>query len=271
MKRIIKFLKITAIGYAILFGTAVVFQKRIAFWNKPLSLDYQYGFKHAVPFEERWYQPDSSLNINALYFKTDTSQRKGLVLYFHGNADNLARWGKYANDFTRNSYDVLMIDYPQFGKSTGKLTEATLHASAQYVYAEALKDFPENELVVYGRSLGTGIATKLASQTNPKMLLLETPYYSLPAVGRSHLPILPYELINSVKMHTDEWIRAVKCPIHLFHGTKDELVPYDHSLLLVKLLAKNPKEILTTIPGGKHKNLGEFEAYQLALDSCLAK
>ncbi|MFN8353018.1 MAG: alpha/beta hydrolase [Spirosomataceae bacterium] len=266
----LQFVKITALAYAILLGSAVIFQKQYAFRNKVLTTSYSYHFKHQVPFEERWYDPDTTLHINALYFKTDTTKRKGLVLYFHGNADNLARWGSYAPDFTRNGYDVLIIDYPQFGKSTGPLTEASLLLCANYVYQQALKTFPENQVVVYGRSLGTGVATYVASTHHPKMLLLETPYYNLPAIGQSHLPILPFELFSKVKLHTDQWIRQVPCPLHLFHGTQDEIVPYEHSLRLAKRLGQPPSQLLTTIPHGKHKNLANFKAYHVALDSCLA-
>jgi dipeptidyl aminopeptidase/acylaminoacyl peptidase len=70
-------------------------------------------------------------------------------------------------------------------------------------------------------------------------------------------------------MRTDLCIGAVKCPIYLFHGTKDEVVPYQSSIKLVQLLNKKPSEILITIPEGKHKNLGEFQAYHLALERLL--
>ena len=77
-------------------------------------MDYWYEFKG--DFEEMWFTPEANVKINALYFKTDSTKRKGLIVYFHGNADDLRRWGKHAVDFTKNDYDILMIDYRQFGK-----------------------------------------------------------------------------------------------------------------------------------------------------------
>lgn len=256
-----------ALAYVLLLALATVFQEKLIFRNTQIPLNYQYEFNG--DFNEMWFQPEVGVNLNALYFRTDSAKRKGLVVYFHGNADDLRRWGKYADDFTKNHYDILMIDYRQFGKSTGELSEKALHADARYVYEWAKKQFPEDEIVIYGRSLGTGIATRLASETNPKILLLETPYFSLIDVGESYLSILPYDRLLRYKMRTDLCIQAVKCPIHLFHGTKDEVVPYQSSLKLAKLLNKKPSEILTTIPEGKHKNLGEFQEYHLALDSLL--
>jgi uncharacterized protein len=267
--KMLKILTYAAGGYALLLVTAVVFQKKIAFRNKPLGLDYTYSFVHRVPFEEAWLRHEGHFACNYLYFRTDSSKRQGLVLYFHGNADNLARWGKHANDFTRNGYDVLMMDYPQFGKSTGTLSEENLNLMAEAFYAKARERFDESQIVLYGRSLGTGIATKLAVGHRPKMLLLETPYTNLPAVGRSYFPLLPYELISRVKFHTDEVIGRVSCPMHLFHGTADRIVPYEHSLQLAALLQQKPETVLTTLAGGKHKNLATYPAYHAALDSCL--
>lgn len=267
METFLKILKYALILYVLLVTFATIFQEKILFRNTKIDINYKYQFKGN--FEEMWFHPEANVDLNALYFKTGSLKRKGLILYFHGNADDLRRWGKYAEDFTKNGYDILIMDYRQFGKSTGKLSEKAFHSDARYVYEWAKRRFSENEIIIYGRSLGTGIAARLASETNPKMLFLETPYYSLIDVGMSYLPIIPFDFLLRYRMHTDLCINQVRCPIHLFHGIKDEIVPYKSSLKLAILLNKKPSEILTTIPNGKHKNLGEFREYHLALDSIL--
>jgi uncharacterized protein len=267
MKTFRKVLIYIVLIYVLLVAIAILFQEKFLFRNTKLAMDYQYEFKG--DFEEIWFTPEENVKINALYFKTDSTKRKGLVVYFHGNADDLRRWGKHAIDFTKNDYDILMIDYRQFGKSTGDLSEKALHSDATYVYEWAKKRFPENEIILYGRSLGTGVATRLASENKPKMLLLETPYFSLSDVVNSYFPLIPYNSILKYQFRTDLCIMQVQCPMHFFHGTKDAVVPYKSSLKLAKLLNKEPSEILTTIPDGKHKNLGEFQAYHKALDSLL--
>lgn len=267
METFLKISKYSLIIYVLFVALATIFQEKILFRNTKMEVNYKYQFKGN--FEEIWFYPEAHVELNALYFKTESLKRKGLILYFHGNADDLRRWGKYAGDFTKNGYDILIMDYRQFGKSTGELSEKAFHDDARYIYEWAKKHFPEGEIVIYGRSLGTGIATRLASENNPKMLLLETPYYSLIDVGMSYLPIIPYNLLLRYKMRTDLFIKQVHCPIHLFHGTDDEIIPYKSSLKLVGLLHKKPSEILTTIPNGKHKNLGEFQEYHKTLDSLL--
>ena len=267
MKTFRKVLLYVVLIYISLIAIAMLFQEKLLFRNTKLAMDYSYQFKE--DFEEMWFEPEANVKINALYFKTDSTRRKGLIVYFHGNADDLRRWGKHALDFTKNDYDILMIDYRQFGKSTGELSEKALHTDATYVYEWAKKRFPENQIILYGRSLGTGIATRLASENSPKMLLLETPYFNLANVVNSYFPLLPYKSILKYQFRTDLCIQQVHCPIHFFHGTKDAVVPYKSSLKLAALLNKKPSEILTTIPDGKHKNLGDFQQYHVALDSLL--
>lgn len=267
MKTFRKVLIYIVLIYVLLIAVAIIFQEKFLFRNTKIPMDYQYEFKEI--FEEMWFEPEVNVKINALYFKTDSTKRKGLIVYFHGNADNLKRWGEYAIDFTKNNYDILMIDYRQFGKSTGELSEKALHTDARYVYGWAKKRFPEDQIIIFGRSLGTGIAARLASENKPKMLLLETPYYSLSDVGMSYFPLIPYNLMMKYQFRTDLFIKQVRCKIHLFHGTKDEIVPYKSSLKLAELLNKKPSEILTTIPDGKHKNLRGFQEYHRALDSLL--
>ena len=267
MKTFRKVLIYIALIYVLLIIIAVLFQEKFLFRNTKLAMDYTYEFKEK--FEEMWFSPDANVKLNALYFKTDSTKRKGLIVYFHGNADDLRRWGKHAVDFTKNDYDILMIDYRQFGKSTGELSERALHSDATHVYEWAKKRFPESKIILYGRSLGTGIATQLAAKNKPKMLLLETPYFNLSDVVNSYFPLIPYETILKYQFRTDLYIKQVDCPIHFFHGTKDAVVPYKSSLKLAVLLNKKPSEILTTIPNGGHKNLAEFQSYHTALDSLL--
>ena len=269
MEIFFKIIKYGVIIYVLLIVIATIFQEKFLFRNTKLAMNYRYEFKG--DFEEMWFETEANVKINALYFETDSTKRKGLVVYFHGNADDLRRWGKHAVDFTKNDYDVLMIDYRQFGKSTGELSEKALHSDAAYVYDWAKKRFPENQIIVYGRSLGTGIATRLAADNNPKMLLLETPYFSLGDVVNSYFPLIPYNAILKYQFRTDLIISKVHCKIHFFHGTKDAVVPYKSSLKLAALLNKKPSEILTTIPNGEHKNLGEFQAYHTALDNLLRR
>lgn len=249
-------------GLVLLTSTAFMFQEKLFFRPKKLAQDFAYSFKQE--FEELFFTAADGAIINVLLFKAKNS--KGIILYFHGNADNLERWGKYAEDFTKNNYDVLMMDYRGFGKSTGEQSEENFHADAELIYQYAKNLYSENKIVVYGRSLGSGIATKLAANHQPKLLLLETPYFNFIEAVQHFVPFFPVDVIEYT-FRTDVWIQQIKCPVYYFHGTEDKVVPYEQGLKLAEW--KNNSENLIRIEGGEHKNLRTFPKYHAELKRVL--
>ncbi|MFN8344782.1 MAG: alpha/beta fold hydrolase [Spirosomataceae bacterium] len=249
------------------------FHPFVLFRPTPLAVDHEYHF--SLPFREINFELEKGVRLNALWFPRDSTlntHQGQIVLFFHGNRDNLARWGhEYAERFTSRGYNVLMYDYRGYGKSTGKRSEEALHRDAQYLYDFLKKQFSEDSIVVYGYSLGTGMASRAAADNRPRLLILEAPYVSIPTLGRAQLPIFPYEWLTRYKFRTDSCFAYIRCPIHLFHGTKDITVPYKNSLLLLATpTPKSPvKTKLTTIPGGHHLYLNSSPIYRLALDSLL--
>jgi uncharacterized protein len=265
-----KYIKIVIAAYFLILFVLFLIQRLILLHPKSLNKNHTYKFD--TQHHEAFVSPEEGIELNILKFPSiDDTVSKGVLLYLHGNSDNLDRWGKHAKDFTSRGYDVVMYDFRGFGKSNGRLTEKNLLSDAQFIYDSLKKEYPEDKIIVYGRSLGTGVATKLAADNSPKMLLLETPYYSLPDVAWEHLPIFPYRWISEFKMPTYQWIQQVRCPIHLFHGTDDEIVPYNQSIKLAKILNKEPNQILTTLEGGHHRGLAKFELYQKKLIEMLNK
>lgn len=231
------------------------------------SLPQDFAFDFEEKHEELFLETEPGAQINALYFKTDNP--KGIVLYFHGRGGNLSdNWGKVSREFTSRGYELFVMDYRGFGKSTGKLSEKAICHDADSCYNYLTNIYNENQIVVYGRSLGTGIATYVASHHDPKTLVLEAPYFSILDLTPRQAPYLPRFLIPMIlKYHfrTDKWIVRVDAPIHIFHGTDDELVPYDSSTRLLKLLKDKRDASLISIENGKHNHLRYHPKYQNAL------
>jgi hypothetical protein len=183
----------------------------------------------------------------------------GLVLYFHGNSRSIKGWAKYAKDFTRYNYDVVLVDYRGFGKSTGKRSEEMMLNDMQFVYDTLAVQYSEQHIIVYGRSLGSGFAAKVASDNRPRYLILDAPYFSFRKAVKRYLPILPTKILLRYHLRTDNWIRMVNCHTYIIHGTRDWLLPISHS---EKLQAINPRKItLIRIHGGGHNNLPSFPEY----------
>ncbi len=154
---------------------------------------------------------------------------------------------------------MVLVDYGDFGKSTGKRRERLILSDMQFVYNELLKTYQEHHIIVYGRSLGSGFATKIASENRPRYLILDSPYYSFLKVIERFVPILPVRWVLRYHLRTDRWIRHVNCHVYIIHGTKDRLIPFRHSQ---KLQAINPSKItLIRIEGGRHNNLPSFDEY----------
>lgn len=263
----LKYLQIALTIYAVLIAGLVLFQRFIILHPKKLAKDYLYEFPKA---EEFYVVVSSEIKLNALRFATKDSVSKGVVLYYHGNADNLTRWGEYASEFTKRGYDVVMYDYRGFGKSNGRLNEENFLSDAQYVFDDLSRRYNPDKIVLYGRSLGCGAAIKVASTNAVKKLILETPYYSLPDVAFSQFPIFPFKYVSEFKLNTYEWLTKVRCEVHIFHGTDDEIIPYKQSLKLLSTTNRNLDKTLTTLQGGHHQGLDKFKEYQTKLDELLA-
>jgi pimeloyl-ACP methyl ester carboxylesterase len=242
-------------GYLLLALVVYLVQERFIF--KPEKLPQHFEYKYDAPFRELNFEPEQGVTINGLHFYV--KQPKGLILYFHGNSRSIKGWAKYARDFYRYQYDVVLVDYRGFGKSTGKRSERKMLADMQFVYETLAVNYPEDHLIVYGRSMGSGFAAKIASDNQPRYLILDAPYYNFQKVVERFLPMLPSRFILRYHLRTDRWMQNVHCHTYIIHGTKDWLIPIKHS---EKLQDLNPERItLIRIHGGGHNNLPTFPEY----------
>lgn len=243
------------LGYAALIAIVYFVQEKFIFKPEKLSKDFVY--KYDVPFKELFFEVEPGVTINGLHFFC--TKPNGLIMYLHGNTRSIKGWAKYAKDFYRYNYDVVLVDYRGFGKSTGKRSEKEIIDDMQFVYDTLSVQYHEQHILVYGRSIGSGFATRLAADNNPRYLILDSPYYNfIKAVGR-YLPGLPYRYLLRYHLRTDIWIKRVQCHTYIIHGTKDWLIPIKHSEELQKI---NPQKItLIRINGGGHNNLPSFYEY----------
>ena len=192
----------------------------------------------------------------------------GVILYFHGNAGDLSRWGTIVEYFVEKDYDVLVMDYRTYGKSTGTLSEEAFYHDAQFCYNYLKEKYSESEITIYGRSLGTGITTYIASKNHPKQVILETPYYSMVDVAKKRFPIVPVKQLMRYELPSHKYIKQVKCPITMLHGTDDNVIPLESAEKLYRSLSNN-KITLAVIDGGSHNDLVDFEAYHRIMDEVL--
>lgn len=257
--------------YAILCGGLYFFQERMLFHPEQLPKDFVFEFD--APFEEVYKEAKDGVQLHGLHFTVPNP--KGVLLYFHGNAGSVRRWGEITQFFTQKGYAVIVMDYRNYGKSDVNPDqevdrEQALYDDSEVWYAFAKANYPESQIHVYGRSLGTTFASYVASKNNPKNLTLETPFYSIEDEAKARFKWLPVKRLLKYSMPSYQFIDEVSCPITIFHGTEDDVVAYEHGQKLFKEITTTPKEFIT-IPDGGHNNLVTFDAYTDTIDRALEK
>ncbi len=248
--------------YAILCGGLYFFQDHLIFHPQQLPQDYDFNFEGM--YDEVWVDAPDGVRLNGLHFTV--TKPKGVVLYYHGNSGSLAQWGQIAQPFVQKGYAVIVMDYRQYGKSGGALSEAALYDDSVLWYAFAKAQYPTTPITSYGRSLGTTFATYVASKREVSKLVLEAPFYSILDEAQSRFSILPVERLLNYRLPTYSFVNEVKAPITIIHGTEDKVVAYEHGKALYDLITATTKRF-KTVPGGNHHNLSDFEAYQTAIDA----
>ncbi|MDC6363396.1 alpha/beta fold hydrolase [Flagellimonas alvinocaridis] len=255
----------TLLGVYLLLSILLYYlQDYFLFKPEKLPKDFQFYYDNQE-IEEYNVETRDGATINGLRFKS--RDPKGVVFYLKGNSRSIKGWGKFAVDFTRHGYDVIMVDYRGFGKSTGRRTQKAIKRDMQVVYNKIKEKVPEKYIILYGRSMGSGFAAKLASMNSPRMLILDAPYYSLSKVAKKFIPFMPLSLLIKFPMPTYKWLKYVNCPIHIIHGTDDRLIPYKTSVKLSKIKPELSK--LYTVIGGGHKDLNNFESYHSMLEEII--
>lgn len=153
------------------------------------------------------------------------------VLYFHGNGGNIEDWGGAVREiYQQMRMSVLIVDYPGYGRSQGKPSEAGCYATANaaYRWLTETQQLPAQRLLIWGESLGGGVAVELASRVPHRALVLVRTFTSLPDVGDDQFPLLPCAMLMSNRFNSLERIGQCKSPVFIASAEKDRLMQLRH-------------------------------------------
>jgi pimeloyl-ACP methyl ester carboxylesterase len=265
-KIIFRWVKVAVLLYAVIGIALYYLQDYILF--HPVSQEKNKRYDFSYPHRDINVQYNKEITLNIIQFNARDSVPKGVVLYFHGNRKNISWYAKYSVNFTNKNYEVWMIDYPGFGKSTGKFNEQHLYDFALQLYKMARTKYDPANIIIYGKSMGTGIAAELASIRDTKYLILETPYYSMTSLISHYFPVYPIKRMIHYHLPTNEFLQKVTAPIIIFQGTDDGVVPYSNAEQLKSVLKRNDEFVV--INNGRHNNLNNFPLFHKVLDSLLS-
>ena len=224
---------------------------------RPEKLDATYTFEFKETFEEVFVESPDGAKLNGIWFPA--KEAKFTILYFHGNRDNLVRWGEIAAKHTKYHANVLVMDYRTYGKSKGKITEKLLNQDAILWYEKAQELGRDLPIIAFGRSLGTGLASKIASEKEVRGLILETPYTSMVDVIDHYAPKWVAKK-SDIAFSLPQELKEKELPIIIFHGTKDEVIPFEIGSQVNKNLeGRNTKFVI--VEGGRHNDLSNYPLY----------
>jgi len=237
----------------------------ILFSSTSLKRSHKYKFKSK--FSEETIKTKDDGEINTLLFNSFKEDTKGLIIYLHGNSTNLVRWGIEHKMFCKRGYDFLVYDYRGFGKSKGKLSQESFYEDALAVYDHFTQQYEGKNIIVYGRSLGTSVATYIAAHRDCHQLILETPFFSIKDIFYTYYSFLPKVHAFSYEFPTYKYLKKVKAVTTVFHGRKDKITPYESAFKLQPMLKSNDNFI--TFDEGHHHNIKEFNGYKKTMNTLL--
>lgn len=253
----LKIIAITIIGlYVISTLLLYLFQTRLIFYPGRLPADFR--FRTDSPSQEVFITTSDREKINALFFP---GSRPDVLLYLHGNAGDLSGWQFVAEDFTPFGYNILIIDYRGYGKSSGSISEAGLYGDAEAAYKFLLeeKNFTPESIIVYGRSIGSGVAIDLASKKNCKGLVLESPFSSFSSLANEKVPLFFPSIYLKFRFNSIQKINDVRCPVIFLHGNRDTLIPISHTEKLHDRF--QGKKMKVEVAQASHNDINAYQEY----------
>jgi pimeloyl-ACP methyl ester carboxylesterase len=264
MKILLAVAGLLAAAAAALLAAVYWRQEALLFAPETLAPDHALGALGDADVREETIEVDGA-RLDALHLRLPDP--RGVVFFLHGNGGNLESWFVDTDFYRRANYDLFMIDYRGYGKSTGRITsEAQLHADVAAAWRRVAPRYAGRRRIFLGRSLGTALAARLAAQEQPDLTVLVSPYWSMTELARLHYPVLPAWLLR-YPLETFKDIARIEGPVLILHGDRDTLIPVGQG---ERLRAAARQGVFVAIEGAGHGDLQDFPAYRDAIAQRLA-
>jgi hypothetical protein len=253
--------------YAVFLAFLWFRQESLMFYPVPLPAGYRLAQDPDV--HERTVEVKGA-RLSVLHLQLP--HPKGVVFFLHGNAGNLAGWFGNADFYRQANFDLVMPDYRGFGKSTGHIGSARqLREDVRAVWDAVAAQYQGKRVVLYGRSLGTGLAADLAEQLSaagrpPDLTVLVSPYSSIRELTAEFYPWVPSALVR-YPLDTARHLNGIAGPVLLVHGENDTLIGMHHVRRLQQVL---PSARLLLLPGSGHNDVHDHPLYRRELRQALA-
>jgi fermentation-respiration switch protein FrsA (DUF1100 family) len=252
------------LGYAVVVGLVFLIQERLVFFpqvGREITLTPK---AYGLEYESLQIATGDGERLHAWW--VPAAGARGTVLLFHGNAGNMSARLDYLLMFARLNYSTLIIDYRGYGQSTGSPSEAGtyLDAEATWRWLTATRGVRADDIVVFGESLGGGVASWLAARHPPRALILASTFTSVPDLGAEIYPFLPVRLISRIGYDNRANLKAIRAPVLVAHSRGDDVIPFAHGQRLFET-AGEPKAFIELAGGHNDGFIFMREAWVQAL------
>ena len=247
MESLLKIALVAVLLYGALVGCVFIAQESLVYFPQTGREMVATPAVRGLPYEDVSLKTEDGETLHAWW--VPAARPRGTVLLLHGNAGNISHRIDYAHMFRALDYHTLLVDYRGYGRSTGNPSEEGTYRDAQAAW-QWLRDrgTAEREIVLFGESLGGGVASWLAVRYAPRALVLASSFTSIPDLGAEVYPFLPVRRISRFSYNTLERLASVKAPVLVIHSPGDELIPFTHGQRLYEA-AREPKAFLE-VSGG---------------------
>ena len=186
---------------------------------------------------------DTLDNLSLLAWFKKPKNKNPILVYFHGNSFDIGERAYRIERYINNGWGVLLLSWRGYSGNKGIPTEKNLYIDGKSAidWVEKNTNYQKNNIILYGESLGCGVAVELGLQYKFKSIILEAPFTSIADIGQKKYPIYPVKFLTLDKFDNLSKIRKILSPLLIIHGKKDEVIPYEHSLKLFEK-ALNPKK-----------------------------
>lgn len=223
-----------------------LFQPRFIYFPQS-EIDYTPDMA-GLPYEDIYFKTEDNVLLNGWFIPVENA--KNTLLFFHGNGGNISHRLESLKIFHEIGLSVFIIDYRGYGQSQGTSSEQGTYrdAEAAWRFLTETRGISDEDIIIFGRSMGGAVATWLASRYTPNLLILESTFTSIADVAKHYYPYLPTHLLVRIKYASVDRIEDIHRPILIAHSQTDEIIPYKYGRALFEK-AQAPK-IFLELKGG---------------------
>jgi len=253
MSVILKAIAVIALAYVAILGLVFWFQPKLVYF--PMKGSYSATPQAlGLAFETVALRTDDGEQLAAWWIPAPMSApARGTVLLLHGNAGDISHRIDYAKMFYGLGYNTLLVDYRGYGESSGQPSEEGTYrdAMASWLWLTVTRGIKASDIVIFGESLGGGVATWLAAQHSPRALILASAFTSIPDLGAEVYPWLPVRWLSRIHYNNLANLERIRVPVLIAHSSGDDIIPYAHGRRL-HAAAHEPKAFLE-LSGGHNE------------------